>query len=115
MLAIEGAAHSFEGIGEWKDFAADQQVVILGSDRVPKHAFGRNRHFRNQICPCQSDALRGGASQDNSPDHPVLLADVMGVKEAAELLGLRVSCHRRRQPYPQSFATGPPDPLPGTS
>jgi len=58
---------------------------------MPKHAFRRNRHLRNQICPCQSDALGGGASEHNAPDHPILLAHLMGVKEAAELLGLRVS------------------------
>ena len=90
MFAIEGAAHGCERLGEWKDFAADQQVGILGSDRMPKHAFRRNRHLGNQVCPCQGDALCGGASQGNSPDHPVLLANAMGVKEAAEFLGLRV-------------------------
>src|SRR5580704_17951910 len=103
VFAIEGAAHGREGIGKWKNLAADQQVVILGSDRMPKHAFRRNRHLGNQVCPCQGDALRGGASQSNSPDDPVLLANVMGVKEAAEFPGLRVRRLRRRQSYPESF------------
>src|SRR5258708_16117493 len=107
MLAIEGAAHGCEGIGEWKDFAADQQIVILGSDRMPKHAVRRNRHLGNQVCPRQSDALRGRASERNSPDHPVLLAHVMGVKEAAALFGLSVTSTSRRQPHPQSFDAHP--------
>src|ERR1700680_471979 len=81
---------------------------------MPKHAFRRNRHLRNQICPCQSDALRGGASQSNSPDDPVLLANVMGVKEAAEFLGLRVRRHCRRQSYPESFGAGLLDSFPCT-
>src|SRR5258705_2761948 len=114
VFSIEGAAHGCERFGERKDFAADEHIVILGSDRMPKHAFRRNRHLGNQICPCQSDALRGGASERNSPDHPVLLAHLIGVKEAAELLGLRLSGHRRRQSYPESFGAGPLDSLPGT-
>ena len=63
IFAVEGAAHSYEGFGEWKDIAADQQVIVLGSDRMPKHAFRRNRHLGNQVRPCQSDAPGGGASQ----------------------------------------------------
>src|SRR5712664_416242 len=113
IFAVEGATHGCEGFGEWKDIPADQQVIILGSDRMPEHAFRRNRHLRKQICPCQSNALDCRASQGNSPDHPVLLTKVMGVKEAAELLGLRISRHCRRQSHPESFGTGQLDPLPG--
>src|SRR5206468_5976152 len=112
-FAIEGAAHGCERFGERKDFTADQQVVILGSNRVPKHALRRNRHLGNQIRPCQSDALRGGASQRNPPDHPVLLANIMSVKEAAELIGLCVSRDCSRQTHPESFSAGPFDSLPG--
>src|SRR5260370_30095651 len=113
IFAIEGAAHSYERFGEWKDIAAERRVIILGSDGTQDHAFRRNRHLRKQICPCQSDALDCRASQGNSPDHPVLLTKVMGVKEAAELLGLRISRHCRRQSHPESFGTGQLDPLPG--
>src|SRR5580704_2900064 len=114
VFAIEGAAHGREGIGKWKNLAADQQVVILGSDRMPKHAFRRNRHLGNQVCPCQSDALCSGAPQGNSPDHAVLLADVMGVKEAAEFLGLRIRRHCRRQSYLESFGASLLDSFPCT-
>src|SRR6516225_6910153 len=112
-FAIERAAHGCEGFSERKDLPADQEVVVLGSHRMPKNAFRGNRHFRNQIRPCQGDALRGGASQGNSPDYPVLLVEMMCIEEAAELLGLCVSRHRRCQPYTESFGAGPLDSLPG--
>ena len=51
-LAVKGATHNCEGFGERKDVAADQQVVILGSNRMPKHAFRRNRNLGNEICLC---------------------------------------------------------------
>ena len=57
VFSIEGAAHGCERFGERKDFAADEHVVILGSDRMPKHAFRGDRHLGNQVCPCQSDAV----------------------------------------------------------
>jgi hypothetical protein len=52
IFTIEGAAHRCKGFGEGKNVAADQQVVVLGSDRVPKHAFRCNRHLGNKVCPC---------------------------------------------------------------
>ena len=91
MLAIESAAHSCKGFGKRKDVMPDQQVVILGSDRMPKYALSRDRHLGNQVCPCQGDALRGGASKRNSSYYPVLLADVMGVKEVTKFFRLCVS------------------------
>jgi len=51
-LAIKGAAYGREGIGKRKYLAADQQVVIFSSDRMPKHAFRRNRNLGNEICLC---------------------------------------------------------------
>jgi len=79
IFAIKGTAHGCKGFGERKDVVADQQVIILCADRMPKHAFGGNRYFRNQIRPSQRNALCGGASQDNPPDYAVLLADVIGI------------------------------------
>lgn len=105
-FAIEGAAHGCEGLGEWKDVAADQQVVILGSDRMPKDTFCRNRHLGNQVRPCQCNALPSGAPQRNSSDYAIFLAHMMGVNETAEFLGLRVSRHGRRQPHAESFGAG---------
>src|SRR6516164_125388 len=113
-LAVKGATHNCEGFGERKDVAADQQVVILGSNRMPKHAFRRDCDLGDQVCPCQGKALHGGASQGNSPDHPVLLPDVMGVKKTAEFVGLVVSRHCRRQTHPESLGSGQLDSPPGT-
>src|SRR6516165_5497130 len=80
---------------------------------MPKHAFGRNRHLGDQLRPYQGDALSGGAAQGNSPNHPVLLADVMGVKEVPKLLCLGISRYCRRQPYAESLGARPLDSFPG--
>ena len=66
VFAIEGATHRSEGLGERKDVAGDQQVGVLRSDRMPEHAFSRDRDFGHQICARQRDALRGEASQRNA-------------------------------------------------
>ena len=50
-------------------------------------------------------------AQGNPADHPVLLADLLGIKEAAELLGLGVGRNRRRQSHSKSFGTSPLDPF----
>ena len=63
LLAIEGAAHRCKGFGERKDLAADQQVGILGPNRMPEHAVRRDRHLGNQIGPRQCDPLRGGMAR----------------------------------------------------
>jgi len=112
IFAIEGTAYGCEGVSKRKDLAADQQVVILGSDRMPKDAFRRYGHFGNQVGFCQSDTLYRGSSQGNSPDDPVLLADLVGIKEAAEFLGLQISRHCCRQSYPETFGADQLDPLP---
>lgn len=88
MLAVEGAANGLEGFSERKDLRANQEILILGSDRMPEHALSRNRHFRNQVHSRQSDAFSCSAAQGNPPYHPILFADAMRVKEAGKLLGL---------------------------
>src|SRR5262249_34759298 len=70
-------------------------------------------HLGNKVRSRQSDTLLGGASKRNPPDHPVLLADIMGVKEAAEFLGLRVSRHCRSQSHAEPFGADSLDAPPG--
>src|SRR5215472_14046060 len=112
-FAIEGATHGCKGCLKRKDLTADQQVAVLGSDRMPEHAFGSNCHLGHQVCPRQGNALCRRASQRNSPDHPVLIADLMGIEESAELLSLRLGRHCRSQAHTESLGTGPLDSLPG--
>src|ERR1700733_11600855 len=113
MLAVEGAANSLEGFSERKDLRANQEIVILGSDRMPEHALGRDRHFRNEVHPRQGDAFSRSAAQRNPPDHPILFADALRLKEAGKLLGLFIRRHGRRQSHTKASSACELDSLPG--
>src|ERR1700749_5069710 len=114
MLVVEGAAHGRKRLGKRKDLGTDQKVAVLSADRMPEHAVGPDRHLGNQISPCQGDAFSGGAAQGNAPDHPVLIPDVMRVKEAGKLLIFLVARHRRGQPDAKAFDACELDSLPGS-
>src|SRR5260370_4303826 len=113
-LPVERATYGGEGLGQRKDLGGDEQVGILGAYRMPIDAFSRNCYFRHQVCTRKCDALRREAAQRNAADHPVFLADVVGIEEAAELLSLGVSRHCRGQSHPKSFGASAPDPVPCT-
>ncbi len=46
-FAVEGAADRSEGLGERKNFARDQQIGILGADRMPVHTIRCYGDFRH--------------------------------------------------------------------
>ena len=55
-FALPGAARGGESIGERKNVAGDQEVLILGAHRMPIHAIGRDGDFRHQIRARKRDA-----------------------------------------------------------
>lgn len=91
---------------------ATKIVGVLGADRMPIDAVGRNRYFRHQIGTCQGDALRGEPAQRNMAYHAVLVRDLPGVEETAELLGLGVGRDGRRQSHAKSFGASTLDASP---
>jgi phosphonate transport system substrate-binding protein len=71
-FAFERPAHGGKGLGEWKNFGGDQQIGVLGPDRMPIDPVRRDGDFRQQIRePAQRPALRNRARQrGGSPDPP---------------------------------------------
>ena len=62
VFSVEGAAYRGEGFRERKNVAADEQVAVLGPDRMPIDAFSRDRHFGHQVCAREGNALARGAA-----------------------------------------------------
>src|SRR5258708_1125824 len=116
MLAfpVEGATYRSEGLGEREDVGGDEQVGVLGPYWMPVDIFSGDCDFRHQICACKCDALCSGTAQRNAADHAVVLADLLGVEEATELLGLAVGGDSRRQSHPKPFCASALDAPPGT-
>ena len=106
MLAfpLEGAAYRSEGLGERKDVGGDEQIGVLGAYRMPVDALRCDGDLRHQIGADQRNTLRGETSQRNPADHSILLADVLSIEEATELLGLLISGDGRGQSHPESFS-----------
>ena len=52
-------------------------------------------------------------AQRDPPDHPILLADAMRVKETGKFLGLLIRRHRRRQAHAKAYHARELDSLPG--
>jgi hypothetical protein len=46
-FAIDGAAYGSEGLGERKNVGCNQQIGILGPDRMPVNAISGNGDFRD--------------------------------------------------------------------
>src|SRR5438128_877720 len=83
-FALEGATYRSERLGERKDVRGHEQIGVLGSYRMPVDALRCYGDLRHQIGACKCDALRGETSQCDAADHPVLLADPLGIEEATE-------------------------------
>src|ERR1700686_4223932 len=112
-LALDGTVDRGEGFGEREDVGRDEQIRILGADGMPIDAFGRDRHFGDEVGPCQRDALFGKAAKGDAADHAILNGDLPLVEETAELLGLAVARYRRREAHAKSVRPDPLDALPG--
>src|SRR5260221_5618748 len=114
MLAfpVERATYRSERPGQRKDVGGDEQIGILGAYRMPIDTFSGDRYFRHQVRACKCYARRREATQCNAADHPVLLGDLLGIHEAAELLGLRLTGHCPRQSNPKPLRSRPPAALP---
>src|SRR5262249_41777807 len=90
---------------ERKDLWGDEQIRVFGPYRMPINSLSRDRNLRHQVGACKGDALRREAAKGDVTDHPVLFANLAGVEEASELLGLDFACYGRRQSYPKSLHT----------
>src|SRR6516165_5874567 len=111
-LALPGPTCGGERVGEWKDLRSDQEVRILGADRMPIHTVGRDGDFRYEICAGKCDSLGRKSTKGDAADHPILLADLPTVQKLAELISLGVGRNRRRQSHPKSFCPRSLDTLP---
>ena len=79
---------------------------------MPVDALGRDRDLGHQIRARERDALRREAAQRDAADHPILLGDLLGIEEAAELLGLVIAGDGRRQSHAKPFRASALDALP---
>src|SRR5258708_21695948 len=68
---------------------------------MPINAFNSDCDFGHQVCARKGDALLRKAAQRDVADNPVFFGDLLRIEEAAELLGLRVGGHGRRQSHPK--------------
>src|SRR5271165_4342028 len=71
---------------------------------MPVNAFSRDCDFGHQVCARKGDALRREAAQRDVADNPVFFGDLLRIEEAAELLGLLVGGHGRRQSHPKPLS-----------
>src|SRR5262249_58408229 len=58
-LALEGNADRLDRRGERQDVARDQEVVVVGADRVPVDAARGDGHLRYEIGAREGDAVLG--------------------------------------------------------
>ena len=72
-FALPGATRRGESVGERKNVAGDQEVLILGAHRMPIHAVGRDGDFRHQIGARKRDALFRKTTQRDATDHAILV------------------------------------------
>ena len=112
-LPVEDLAHRGEGLRQRKDLRAHEQVRILGPDRMPIDAVGRDRDLGDEIGAGEGEAVFGEAPQRDAADDAVPLGDPLGVEEEAELLGLGFVRDGRREPDAKPFGAGDLDPLEG--
>ena len=102
-FVLKGPADRGEGISQRKDIGSNQQIRIVGSHRVPVDTIRGYRDLWNKIGACECETFVGKATQDDSSDHPVFLADATRIEEPLEFLSLVIRGDRRRQSHPEPF------------
>jgi hypothetical protein len=103
IFVLKGPANRGEGLSQRKDIGGDQQIRIVGSDRVPVDTVGSYRDLWDKIGACKCDTFDGNATQDDSPDHPVFLINATRIEEALKFLSLVIRGDRCRQSHPEPF------------
>ena len=102
-FVLKGPADRGEGLSQRKDIRSDQQIRIVGSHRVPVDTVRGYGDLRDEIGARECDTFDGKATQDDSPDHSVFLADLTRIEESLEFLGLVIRGDRCRQSHPEPF------------
>src|SRR5262249_38212212 len=87
-LALESDAERLERRGERQDVARDQEVVVVGPDRMPVNTARGDGRLRHQIRAREGDAVFGKATQRDSADHAILRSNRVPVEKFLEPLGL---------------------------
>src|SRR5262249_54522011 len=101
-IALERPPDRLERRGERQNVARDQEVVVVGADRVPVDAARSDGRLRHQIRARESDAVLGKAPQRDSPDHTILGMDRVPVQKFRELLGFFVRRYGGGESDPES-------------
>src|ERR1043165_353542 len=102
-FALVSTSHSRERLGKRKDLARNQQILIFGADRMPVHAFSRDRDFRHEVVSRNCDACRRDATQCDATYHSIFFRDLFSIEKAAKLLGLVVSRDSRCESHAKAF------------
>lgn len=114
VLVRKRQADAFERVGEWKNFAGDQQVLIFGADGVPVHTFGRNRDLRDQVAARQRKPLLREPAQHDLPDDAIGWGNPFAVQKRGEPSGVVVARHGRREADAEAFVARDSDAFDGT-
>src|SRR5262249_13924516 len=101
-LALVRNPDRFERRGERQDVARDQEVVVVGADRVPVDAARGDGRLRDEIRAREGDAVLGKATQRDSPDHTILGSNRVPVQEFREPRGLVVRRYGGGEPNPEA-------------
>ena len=108
-FVLKGLANGGESFSQREDIRRDQEVRIIGSDRMPIDAVCGDRHFRNEIGARDCETFDGKTAERNATDHPVLLTDLARIEESLKLFSLFVGRNRCRQSSPEPFRAGEVD------
>src|SRR5262249_46952553 len=101
-FALERHPERVERRGERENVAGDQEVVVVGADRVPVNAARGDGHLRYEIRAREGDAVLGKATQRDSPDHAILGSHCVPVQKFREPLDLLVRRQGGGEPNPEA-------------
>src|SRR5215510_5427055 len=96
---IEGAADRSERLGERKNVARNQQIVVFRADGMPVDTLSCNRDFRHQIGASNGDTFSRHTPQRDPTYDSVVFRNLFLVEKSTEFLGLGSSRNSRCQSH----------------
>lgn len=114
LLTFNRLSDSIEGRSQRKDLSSDQQIFVIGADRMPVDAIGRNRDLRHEIGARHDHAVLRKSTTGNPTNDAILRLDVVQIEKPVETRLLFIGRDRGGQPNTESFSSHYLDAQPGT-
>src|ERR1700722_14651040 len=111
-FTVPGTTRRGETVGERENVPCDQEVFVLGANRMPIDTIGRDSDFRHKISAGKRDAFFRKTPQRYAADDAILFADLPAVQELSELGFLGLGRDGRGESHPKSLRPRPLDTLP---